>query len=49
MNPNSQLGITGIVLGIILIPIEQPNWAAAAAFAPTSLFAILLGGISLFT
>lgn len=49
MNPNSQLGITGIVLGMLLIHREQPNQAAATAFAPTRLFAILLGGISVFT
>lgn len=39
----SLLGATGIVAGVILIRAGQPNWAAAAAFAPTILYSIILG------
>lgn len=39
----SLLGVAGIVVGIILIRAGQPNWAAVAAFAPTVIFALILG------
>lgn len=39
----SLLGLTGIIVGIILIRAGQPNWAAVAAFAPTVIFAFILG------
>ncbi len=39
----SLLGVAGVVVGIILIRVGQSNWAAVAAFAPTVVFAIILG------
>ncbi len=39
----SLLGGAGVVVGIILIRAGQPNWAAVAAFAPTVIFAMILG------
>lgn len=39
----SLLGVAGIVVGILLIRAGQPHWAAAAAFAPVILFALILG------
>lgn len=38
----SLLGAAGIIVGIVLIRAGLPNWAAAAAFAPTILYAIIL-------
>lgn len=39
----SLIGIAGIVVGVLLIRAGQTNWAAAAAFAPTVIFGIILG------
>lgn len=39
----SLLGVAGVVVGVILIRAGQPDWAAVAAFAPTLIFAIILG------
>lgn len=39
----SLLGVAGVVVGIILIRADQPNWAAVAAFAPTVIFGVILG------
>ncbi len=39
----SLLGVAGVVVGILLIRAGQPHWAAAAAIAPTVIFAIILG------
>ncbi len=39
----SLLGVAGVVVGIILIRAGQPNWAAVTAFAPTVIFAVILG------
>lgn len=39
----SLIGVAGIVVGVLLIRAGQTNWAAAAAFAPTVIFGIILG------
>jgi len=39
----SLLGVAGVVVGIILMRAGQPGWASLAAFAPTVIFAIILG------
>ncbi|MGC3956687.1 MAG: hypothetical protein QM813_01600 [Verrucomicrobiota bacterium] len=39
----SLLGVAGVVVGVILMRTGQPGWAAVAAFAPTMIFAIILG------
>lgn len=39
----SLLGVAGVVVGILLIRAGQPHWAAVAAFAPTVIFALILG------
>lgn len=39
----SQLGLAGVVVGVILMRAGQPGWASLAAFAPTLIFAIILG------
>lgn len=39
----SLLGVAGVTISIILTRAGQPGWAAVAAFAPTVIFAIILG------
>lgn len=39
----SLLGVVGVVVGIILMRADKPGWASFAAFAPTPIFAIILG------
>jgi hypothetical protein len=39
----SLLGVAGVVVGFILMRAGQPDWASLAAFAPTLIFAIILG------
>lgn len=39
----SLLGAAGVVVGCFLIRAGQPGWASLAAFAPTLIFAVILG------
>jgi hypothetical protein len=39
----SLLGVAGVVVGVILMRAGQPGWASLAAFAPTLIFAVILG------
>lgn len=43
MSGISVLGVAGVTVSIILIRAGQPGLAAVAAFAPTVIYAIILG------